>query len=67
MKEAVKQALKESLEPVLQNLAERMSELTASVNDRVTVVETKIDDHESRIADLETWHPTGPRPGGGPP
>lgn len=66
MKEAVKQALQETLTPVLTELKERMGELIATVNDRVTVVESAMADHEARIASLETWHPN-PRPGGGPP
>ena len=67
MKAAIKQAMMETLQPVLEALSERMAELTAMVNDRMTVAEAKLDDHETRIAALETWHPTGPRPGGGPP
>lgn len=63
MKEAVKQALQETLTPVLTELKERMGELTATVNDRVTVVESSMADHEARIASLEVkshTHASGP-------
>ena len=54
MKEAVKQALQETLQPILTDIRVEATAFITSMNERLETVETAFDDHSPRIASLET-------------
>ena len=53
MKEAVKQALQETLEPILTDIRVEATAFITSMNERLETVEAAFDDHSPRIASLE--------------
>ena len=53
MKEAVKQALQETLEPILTDIRVEATAFITSMNERLVTVEAAFDDHSPRIALLE--------------
>lgn len=53
MKEAVKQALQETLEPILTQIRTEASAFITAMDTRLGAAETAIDDHSPRISSLE--------------
>lgn len=53
MKEAVKQALQETLEPILTQIRTEASAFIVTMDTRLSSAEAAIDDHTPRIASLE--------------